>query len=263
MTRILPTDTWTPESGKTYTLAPGTHNAVFFRQSVENVTIVGEPGALTRPQPPYLCGVYVDDRMSAINVRLYNLDIAGASVDGIRFWGDHGIEIVNCSVRSCLNQGIALHGCTNCLVTGCRISWNGYGDRSDIPQAHGIYASGNWLQIIGNNIWRNRGWGVHLWEEAYNSQVVENKISGHVRGAGIVCGQKNGIPNGGNTFARNHIDGGSGITLRGGGDYRLIDNVCTNVPPEKYALDIQKCKGPVLLVGEAGGKVWDPDGRMK
>ena len=81
---ILPTDKWTPEANHTYTLAPGTHNAVLMPDP-RGITIIGQPGAVIVPKAPYECGS--GGKMKLENVLSLNVK------DGSRILRVPGIEM--------------------------------------------------------------------------------------------------------------------------------------------------------------------------
>lgn len=265
---ILPTDDWAPETGGRYLLEPGTYGAIAFATSISDCVVRARiaRSVLVRPEPADLVGVGCSDNYPCEGITLDGLDVAEASVDGIRFIHSGNIRVLNCRVSDCQNQGIALHYNRGSVVAGCEIIHNGIGDSSTPRQAHGIYASGSGLIVRRNILESNEGWGVHLWDDtvgAVGCLVAENLIVNHPNGSAIVIERVSGVPGDPNIVYGNMIAGaGNGIQLRGGGGDVLVGN---DIADCTYAVNLLYGWAAVYTYQNAlnGLSNYDPDGYLQ
>lgn len=248
MTNILPTDKWTAERGHTYKLRPGTHNAILLPDP-KGITIIGQPLAVIRPQPPYDCGVYCDNRLQAEGITLKGLWIVGAKVNGVNFWNGHGITLDDCLIDLSGSLGVALHNCNRTTLTRCNITSS---------KSHATYLSGDSITVANCRIHDNGKCGVHLWTDAVggiirNATIIGNNIRNHGRQA-IVTRCDDPV-----VIADNYVDAAmNGVeVLKGGGT--IIGNTIRNVT--HWHVCVQKGEGAVRMVG-GYGKVFDPDKRL-
>ncbi len=102
------------------------------------------------------------------------LEVRGSMIDGIKVNGNH------CTVRDnwvhhSARQGIGSHGYNGTVIEGNLFEYNG----TDTQFDHGIYVSGANLQIAGNVVRHNAGYGIHLWGELEDCFIVDNLVYGH------------------------------------------------------------------------------------
>lgn len=113
--------------------------------------------------------------------------------------------IRRCYIRDCPGDGIEAHDAYRLTVESCIIAGNGVN-----PLAHGIYADGTGLRIVGNYVANNYGYGIHLWSNAraiVGAVVERNVVVGHRRGTGIILVTPADGKGGGNRITDNILVG--------------------------------------------------------
>jgi hypothetical protein len=147
---------------------------------------------------------------------LEGLEVASASVDGIKGYNAENIIIRNCNIHHSAEQGILMVGSNTVLFDGNQVHENGdsSGGRN---QDHGIYAAGRHWTVTNNIFYGNAAYGIQL--AAYysaNSSVRDDERDGHIDDWTIA---NNVI-----TYQRNR----TGIVVWDGGNGGSGGN-CTNV----------------------------------
>jgi hypothetical protein len=256
---ILPSDVWTPLSGRSYELAPGVYNAILFPTSIRNVSIRAQRlgSVWIRPQAPYECGVYCDDRYPCENIYLWGLDVAECARDGIRFWGSRGIIIDRCKSHHNVWNGIALHRNADSMVISSIVRDNGI---QGTNMRHGLYVGGHRINVLNNLFVNNSGFGIHFWDTpalASNCVISGNRVINHPSYGGIVVRRPDGDIRGLNVITDNQIIAARNcLQLDGGGNDQVHRNICTGTMT--WMLVAQNMHGRVWTSGNTGGPTFDP-----
>jgi parallel beta-helix repeat protein len=144
----------------------------------------------------------------------------------------HHIRVTNCEIKngsrgSSLQQGVLITG----GAEGNELIDNHVYDNGSDDFMHGLYlATGNNL-VQGNRIYRNAGWGVHVYAEhggvhgnvVRDNIVYDNARAGN-RGAGIL------LSSGSRNLAFNNVvwNNNGGITVTDAADTRVLHNTIVN-----------------------------------
>jgi hypothetical protein len=210
--RILQPDGWqrTNEHDATVTLK-GCRHVWLHGLAVEGS--LGRPGA-----PPNDC--YGQN----------GITLAGGAGEGVR--------ILDCAVSRAQHCGIKEmgHGGRHFVIEGCVVFDNGATDHRD----HGLYIPASEAVLRGNAIFRNKGYGIHLYSEPVRCQVYDN-----------LCLE----------------NGESGILVAGGPGNVVAHNVCARNGRAGLFLYRKGCSGNVFVnnvfAGNTGGQVALDDGGGK
>lgn len=201
---------------------------------------------------PYTNGIFSpeDDRARV----LHDIVIDGFAVDGgdhkritsdgIRFVYDQRIVVRNCWVHDVGGSGVSLHQCTDSTLERSLIEGNGVDAAGSTPQRHGVYADGERLTIRYNEVRRNSGWGLHLYDAINDSLILKNTVTDHPRGVGIHIESAAG--GGRNRVLLNVVSGAKhGIAVRGGENNTVVGN------------EVRHCLQYVLLCPDTAGLVFE------
>ncbi len=167
------------------------------------------------------------------------IDAAGFDADGIKLtysssnYSAHHIRVINSEIKNSPKQGV--------LITGQSIGELGYNefinnnihDNGTTDFDHGLYISSSNNLVQNSRIYRNSGWGVHIYSggcsNCANNNVVRNNVvynNARVgnRGTGILLGSGSG------NVAYNNIVYGNkdGIWIQHGANNKAFNNTIYN-----------------------------------
>ncbi len=132
------------------------------------------------------------------------LDGTNVGYDAVKFQENtasgvaHDVKIINAEVRNAPQQGILTNDDTNNLYFGnLNVHDNGTTDFH-----HGIYIKNSGTIIENSRIYRNAGWGVHLYGGTDNNNIVRDnmiynnaRVGGRGAGVGVYTGSGNQVYN--------------------------------------------------------------------
>lgn len=156
---------------------------------------------------PYVHGINSGGNSHALTID--GFEVRGAPYDGIKVEADY-CTVKNCWIHHNSGQGIAIHSRKYATIESNLVENNG----NHIQYCHGVYAGGQGYLVRNNIIRHNGAYGLHLYNDTWDSRVEGNLIYGHNR-PGIYVNSAAGLGNNdiiNNTSAFNSI----GIYLTGG-----------------------------------------------
>lgn len=163
---------------------------------------------------------------------------ATGGIDGVKithgtgFEQAHYIRLEGLEIRGAQNQGVLTAG-DGVEILNSHIHDNGTSDFH-----HGIYVgAGHAVRIVGNEIDRNAGWGVHLFNSQGNRvfaalierNFVHDNAAAGARGAGILVGAGSG-----HRVIRNNVRGNKGgvqVAYGGARDILIASNTIVENGP--------------------------------
>jgi hypothetical protein len=192
-------------------------------------------------------------------VDIQGFDISGFDAIGI-FNEGSGTRIIGNLVHD-----ISIGGCASLGGAGIEDgNWNASNDdiignwvynigdyNTTCAEVHGIYKANRGGHIYNNVVYRNQGWGIHLFHAATNVTISNNTIFNNAYGGIVIGGQSGDFPGGSgvndNTLVTNNIvyrNGlpsgavGYGIEEYGdvGGNNHYINNLVTQNGPADWNL---------------------------
>jgi len=143
----------------------------------EPVTLSAAPGEPVTIQPPDGADrvfTFASGNVHHVIVRGFVLEASGVTYDAVKItWGSaeggsHHIRLEDCEVRNSPGQGILVTGDDHEVrfneFIGLRVHDNGTDDFD-----HGLYISTESNLVEGCEVYRNSGWGIHVYSEGEHS----------------------------------------------------------------------------------------------
>jgi parallel beta-helix repeat protein len=155
-------------------------------------------------------------------VEIEGFDISGSGALGIYNQGSHtriiGNTVHNIPAPGCPHEGGAGISSGNYAGSDDDIIGNTVHDIGDwqvaCPRVHGIYHSNLGGHIENNVVFRNQGWGIHLWHAASSVTISGNRVADNGYGGILVGSVASDFPAGAGTNDRTLVS--NNLVVRNG-----------------------------------------------